>query len=551
MMRIRHLRNALIALIVLAVWGCQPLGTTYDVLITNATIYDGSGGAPIQGKVAINADTIAAIGELPNATGREEIDAEGKAVSPGFINMLSWANVSLLEDGRGQSDLRQGVTLEVMGEGRSMGPLNETMRQEMLESQGDITYDIPWTTLGEYLQHLEDKGVSLNVASFVGNGTVRQHVIGYENRPATSDEIEAMEDLVQEAMAEGAVGLSSSLLYAPSAYASTEELIALSRVAAQYGGMYISHIRSEGEELLPSIEEVITIGREAGLPAEVYHLKASGEKNWPKLDSAIAMIETARAAGQPVTADIYTYPASSTGLHVQLPDWVREGGVQAAIDRLANPDLRQRILADIEFEHGPDKILLVGFKNPNLRKYIGQYLSEVATARGTSAEETMMDLIVEDDSRIQVVYFSMSEENLAKKMQLPWVSFCSDAGAYSAEGVFLKQSTHPRAYGSFIRVLGKFSRDEGLLSLPEAVRRLSALPAQNLKLDRRGMLKPGYYADVVLFDPERVTDHATFQEPHQYAEGVEHVWVNGTQVLQDGEHTGQFPGTFVKGPGAK
>jgi len=535
----------------LTLWGCTSEQTTYDVLITNAIIYDGSGMDPIRGRVALNADTIAGVGDLPNAKGRVEVDADGKAVSPGFINMLSWANVSLLEDGRGQSDLRQGVTLEVMGEGRSMGPLNDTMRREMLESQGDITYDIPWTTLGEYLNHLEEKGVSVNVASFVGNGTVRQHVIGYENRPATPTEIASMKELVDQAMREGAVGISSSLLYAPSAYASTEELIALSKVAAEYGGMYISHIRSEGEALLPSIEEGITIGQEAGLHAEVYHLKASGEKNWPKLDSAIAMIEAARSAGQPVTADIYTYPASSTGLHVQLPDWVREGGVQATIDRLANPNLRQRILGDIEFEHGPDKILLVGFKNPDLRKYIGKYLSEVASQRGTSPEETMMDLIVEDDSRIQVVYFSMSDENLAKKMQLPWVSFCSDAGAYSAEGVFLEQSTHPRAYGSFIRVLGKFSREDELLSLQEAVRRLSALPAQNLKLDRRGMLKPGYYADVILFDPERVTDNATFQDPHQYAEGVMHVWVNGTQVLKDGEHTGQFPGQFVKGPGAR
>lgn len=418
-----------------------------------------------------------------------------------------------------------------------------------MKRQGDIRFGVKWTTLGEYLQYLEEKGVSTNIASFVGNGTLRQHFIGNESRLATTEEIEQMKALTAKAMQEGAVGISSSLLYVPSMYADTEELIELSKVVASYGGMYISHIRDEGDKLLEAIEELITIARDANISAEVYHLKASGEQNWHKMDSVFAMIEAARAEGLNVTADMYTYPASSTGLHVQLPNWVREGGVETTIGRLSDAKLRERILNDIKFEHTPDKILLVGFRNPDLRVHIGKYLHEVADELGKSPEETMIDLIVEDNSRIQVVYFSMSEDNIKRKIVWPWMSFCSDAGSYSAEGVFLKQSTHPRAYGSFIRVLGKFSRDEGLFPLEEAVRRLSALPAQNLKLKKRGMLLPGYFADVVIFDPDKVKDNATFQKPHQYAEGIIHVLVNGVQVIKDGEHTGATPGRFVKGPG--
>lgn len=541
--------NRLIVLFFLSLCFACESPKEFDVLIKNGLIYNGSGEAPNKGWVGINGDKIVEFGNAAKVTGKQTIDAKGMAVAPGFINMLSWANVALLEDGRSQGDIRQGVTLEVMGEGRSMGPLSEDMKQEMLENQSDIKYDIKWTTLGEYLQYLEDKGVSTNVASFIGNGTVRQHVIGYDNRPATPAEITKMQALVDVAMQEGAVGISSSLLYAPSQYANTEELIALSKTAAKYDGMYISHIRSEGEELLESIDELITIGKEADIAAEVYHLKASGVKNWDKLDRVFEKIEAARAEGLAITADMYTYPASSTGLHVQLPDWVREGGIEAMIKRLANPDLREKILNDIEFEHTPDKILLVGFRNPDLRIHMGKYLNEIAAALGKSPEETMIDLIVEDDSRIQVVYFSMSEENIKKKITKPWMSFCSDAGSYSAEGVFLKQKTHPRAYGSFIRVLGKFSREEGLFPLEEAVRRLSSLPAQNLKLKNRGQLQPGYFADVVIFDPAKVKDHATFREPHQYATGIEHVLVNGVQVLKDGKHTGATPGRFVKGPG--
>ena len=521
----------------------------YDLIIQNGQILDGSGEPSYVGDLAINEDTIAAIGDLSNDTADTLIYADGLAVAPGFINMLSWANVSLLHDGRSLSDISQGVTLEVMGEGSSMGPLNDEMKQEMQEEQGDIKFDVTWTTLGEYLDHLVDKGVSTNVASFVGNGTLRQHVIGFENREATTEEIDQMKELLREAMEEGAVGLSSSLLYAPSGSANTEELTALAKVAAEYDGMYISHIRDEGANLLPSLEELIEIASEADIRSEIYHLKASAESNWHKMDDAIQLIEDARNEGLHVTADMYNYPASSTGLHVQLPDWVREGGVDATIERLSNMELREQILNDIEFTHTPDKILLVGFRNPDLRHYQGMYLSEVAGQLNKSPEEMMIDLIVEDDSRIQVVYFSMSEENLHKKIRQPWMSFCSDAGSYAPEGVFLNYSTHPRAYGSFARLLAKYVREEQIISLEEAIRKLTSLPASNLKIEKRGSLQSGFFADIVIFDPEAIQDHATFEEPHQLATGVEHVFVNGTQVLKNGEHTGAMSGRVVRGPG--
>ena len=521
----------------------------YDLIIRNGQILDGSGNPSYRGDLAITADTIAAIGDLSDATATEIIDAGGLAVAPGFINMLSWANVSLLHDGRSMGDIYQGVTLEVMGEGTSMGPLTSKMKQEMADDQGDITYNISWTSLGEYLEHLVARGVSPNVASFVGNGTLRRHVIGYENRPATNEELNQMKELAREAMREGAVGISSSLLYAPSAYADTQELIELAKVASEYDGMYISHIRNEGDNLLESIDELLTIAREADVRSEVYHLKASGVDNWYKMDEAIDMIQAARDSGLSVTADMYNYPASSTGLHVQLPGWVRDGGIDAMIDRLANPSYRDSILSDIEFSHTPDKILLVGFQNPNLRVHQGKYLSDLSAEMGKTPEETMVDLIVEDDSRIQVVYFSMSEENMVKKVQQPWMSFCSDAGSYAPEGVFLNYSTHPRAYGSFARLLAKYVREDRVISLEEAIRKLTSLPAENLRLEKRGALKVGHFADVVVFDPSTIRDNATFEEPHQLASGVEHVWVNGGHVLKNGEHTGHTPGRVVRGPG--
>jgi N-acyl-D-amino-acid deacylase len=491
-----------------------------------------------------------------------EIDAAGLAVAPGFINMLSWATESLIADGRSQSDIRQGVTLEVFGEGWSMGPLNEAMRREMLERQGDIKYEIPWTTLGEYLEYLVRRGVSTNVASFVGATTVRIHVLGYENRPPTPEEMERMRQLVRQAMEEGALGVGSSLIYAPAFYASTEELIELCKVAAEYGGMYISHIRSEGNRLLEAIDELIRIAREAKIPAEIYHLKAAGRANWPKLDEAIRRIEAARAQGLRITANMYPYTAGATGLDAAMPPWVQEGGHRAWIERLKNPAIRQRVTREMRtptdrwenlylMAGSPENVLLVGFKNEALKPLTGKTLAEVARLRGRSPEDTIIDLVIEDDSRVGAVYFLMSEENVRKQIALPWMSFGSDAESLAPEGVFLKANPHPRAYGTFARVLGRYVREEKIIPLEEAIRRMTSLPAENLKLDRRGRLKVGYFADVVVFDPAKIQDHATYERPHQYATGVIHVFVNGVPVLRNGEHTGATPGRVVRGPGYK
>ncbi len=523
----------------------------YDILIKNGRILDGSGNASYLGDIAINADTIVAIGTLEKATGTLEIDAEGLAVAPGFINMLSWANESLIEDGRSQGDIRQGVTLEVLGEGSSMGPLTAAMKKEMKEGQEDITYEIPWTTLGEYLEFLEAKGVSTNIASFLGNGTLREHTIGYENRPPTDSEMETMKSLTRQAMEEGAVGLSTSLIYVPSGHAKTEEIIELAKVVSEYDGMYISHIRDEEGGLLDAVQELITISEKAALPAEIYHFKASGNANWQLLDSAIQMVDNARDRGLPITTDMYMYNASSTGLNVVLPAWAKEGGHDATMKLIEQPEKRRKMMAEIDFHVPPDKILLVGFRKKTMRNLIGKTLAEVAADRKKSPNETLVDLIYEDDSRIQVVYFSMSEDNIKKKLKLPYMSICSDAGSYTNEGVFLEQSTHPRAYGSFARLLGHYVREEKVIPLEEAIFKLTTLPATNLKLKKRGALKKGFYADIVVFDPEKVKDNATFEKPHQYATGMQHVFVNGTQVLKNGEHTGALPGRVVRGPGWK
>ncbi|MGD2215681.1 MAG: D-aminoacylase [Gemmatimonadales bacterium] len=538
--------------------GCA--GPDYDVMIRGGTIYDGRGGAPYVADLAIASDTIAAIGSLEDARGRVEIDASGMAVAPGFINMLSWANRSLIEDGRSQSDIRQGVTLEVMGEGTSMGPLNDQMKEEALERQGDIRYDIEWTTLGEYLDYLEERGVSTNVASFVGATTVRIYVLGYEDRAPSPAELEEMRGLVRQAMEEGALGLSTSLIYTPAYYADTDELVELAKVAGEYDGMYISHIRGEGNSLLESLDEFLTVARAADTRSEIYHLKASGRDNWHKIDSVFARVEEARAAGLPITADMYTYPASSTGLDAMMPPWVQEGGLQPWIERLQDPQIRERLAREItapqdEWDNtylatgSPDGILLVSFKNQQLKPLTGKTLAEVAELRGTSPVETAMDLVVENGDDVGCVYFTMSEDNVKLKIAQPWVSFGSDAASLAPEGVFIESNPHPRAYGTFARLLGKYVREEGVVSLEEAVRRLTSLPASNLKIERRGSLAAGYFADVVVFDPQTIIDHATFAEPHQYASGVLHVFVNGTQVLDAGEHTGATPGRVVRGPG--
>lgn len=531
----------------------------YDFIIENGEIYDGNGGMPYIADIAIKGDRIAAIGDFAPNQAAQTIDASNLAVAPGFINMLSWATSSLIKDGRSQSDIRQGVTLEVFGEGSSEGPLSDVMKAQLTAAEEYGETPIQWTTLDEYLEFLTAKGVSTNVASFIGATTVRIHEIGYEDRAPTPAELERMQALVRQAMEDGAMGLGSSLIYAPAFYAKTDELIALAKVVGEYDGMYISHMRSEGNRLLEAIDELITISREAGVAGEIYHLKMAGQTNWDKFDAVVEKVERARTEGLAITADIYTYTAGSTGLDAGMPPWVQEGGYDAWAQRLQNPAIREQVLREMttptdEWENlalaaGPDGTLLVGFRNPDLRRYLGMTLAEVASQRETSAADTAIDLVIEDGSRVQVVYFLMSEENVAKGIALPWVSFASDAQSLAAEGEFLEQSTHPRAYGNFARVIGKYVREDKVITLPEAIRKLTKLPATNLKLRDRGELKQGYHADIVIFDPDQVQDHATFEEPHQYATGMRHVLVNGIPVLSEGEHTGALPGQVVRGPG--
>jgi N-acyl-D-amino-acid deacylase len=561
--RLFRLAQTLLAAGLLGLAACAPTAPAppYDLLIRDGTIYDGDGGAPYIADVAIRGDRIAAIGDL-DGNAATVIDAEGLAVAPGFINMLSWANETLIEDGRSQSDIRQGVTLEVMGEGWSMGPLSESMKAEAFKLSGDIKYDIEWNTLGEYLQYLEARGISTNVASFVGATTLRIHEVGYDNRPPTPEELARMEALVAQAMEEGAMGVGSSLIYAPAFYSTTEELIALCRVAARYGGRYISHMRSEGADLLPAIDELITIAREADIGAEIYHLKAAGKDNWGKLEAAFGKIEAARAVGIDITADMYTYTAGATGLDAAMPPWVQEGGHEAWVERLKDPENRARVIEEIRgsgdgWENlyhaagGADGLILLGFRNEALKPLTGKTLAEVAAMRGTAPEETIIDLVIEDDSRVGTAYFIMSEDNVRKKIGQPWMAFGSDAESLAPEGVFLKSNTHPRAYGNFARLLGKYVREERVIELREAIRRLTSFPADNLKLKDRGRLREGYIADLAVFNPDTIIDHATYAEPHRYATGMQHVIVNGVPVLRDGEHTGATPGRFVRGPGTK
>ncbi|WP_255443953.1 amidohydrolase family protein [Robiginitalea sp. SC105] len=556
-----HLRLFYFLLACALLWGCAS-PVTYDVLIRNGQIADGSGSPAYIGSVGINADTIAAIGDLGDARGLTEIDATGLVVAPGFINMLSWAPISLLENGKSQSDIRQGVTLEVFGEGMSMGPLNPKMKEQMQQDQGDITFPVEWTTLREFLDYLEHKGISPNVASFVGATTLRVHQVGYEDRPPTEQELDSMQLLVQQAMEDGALGVGSSLIYAPAFYSSTEELIALCKVAARYNGMYISHMRSEGEKLLESLDELLEIANQAGIRAEVYHLKQGGQSNWGKLDAVIAKIDSARAAGLEITADMYNYTAGATGLDASMPPWVQEGGYEQWAKRLQDPQIRARVAREMktraadwenlyEAAGSAENLLLVGFKNDSLKYLTGKTLAEVARMRGQSPEETAMDLVVQDGSRVGTVYFLMSEDNVKRQIALPWMSFGSDAGSQAPEGVFLKSSTHPRAYGNFARLLGKYVRDEQVIPLEEAIHKLTTLPATNLRIDKRGALKTGYYADLALFDPDEIRDNATFEDPQQFATGMVHVFVNGAQVLDRGEHTGALPGRAVYGPGLK
>ena len=549
-----------IPLIFLLLVCCQEKQKPFDILITNATIYDGTGSAGISGAIGIRGDTIVAVGPAVGGEAQEIIDAQGMVASPGFINMLSWATESLLADGRGMSDIKQGVTLEVMGEGWSMGPLTDSMAFEMQRNQGDIKYDVLWRSLGEYLQHLEDKGVSPNVASFVGASTLRIHELGYIDRAPTEEEMTRMKGLVSQAMQEGAMGVASALIYTPGFFAETNELIELAKTTAEYNGMYITHMRSEGNRILEAVDEVIQIASQAKCRAEIYHLKAGGRSNWSKMEDVITKINNARLSGIALGANMYTYVAGATGLDAAMPPWVQEGGYEAWVARLQDPTIRKKVVREMktnaqDWENlyyaagSPDNLLLVGFKSDSLKQYTGKTLAEMAALRKKTPEEVAMDLVIQDGSRVGTVYFLMSEDNIRKQLKLPYITFGSDAGALAAEGVFLKSNTHPRAYGNFARLLAKYVRDESVLPMEEAIHKLTQLAAQKLQLKRRGLLAPGYFADVVIFNSEAIQDHATFKTPHQYATGVEHVFVNGVQVLKKGIHTGAKPGRFVKGPG--
>jgi N-acyl-D-amino-acid deacylase len=547
---------AVVMVAALATSGAAP-APQYDVLIAQGTIYDGSGSAPFVGDVAIKGDRIVYVGPRAPGSAAKLVDASGKAVSPGFINMLSWATESLLVDGHGQSDLRQGVTLEVMGEGDSMGPLTPKMKQLAEQRQIDIHYKIDWTTLGQYLEKLEKQGISPNVTSFVGATTVRVHELGEENIAPTAAQLARMQALVKQAMEEGAVGVGSSLIYSPATYAKTPELIALMREAAACGGMYISHMRNEGNHVLDALDELIEISKQSGAPAEIYHMKVAGKQNWDKLTPMIAKIEAARAAGNRITANMYTYQAGATGLDAAMPPWVQEGGLEKWIARLKDPAVRARVIAEMRNPNtawdnlyalaGPNGTLMLSFKNPELKPLTGKRLSEIAAMRHESPEDTAIDLVIEDGSRVGVAYFLMSEDNIKRELALPYVSFGSDESAEAPEGVFLKSHPHPRAYGNFVRVLGRYSRDEKVIPLQEAIRKLSALPASNLSLRDRGMLKVGDFADVVVFDPATVQDHATYDRPQEFATGVSEVFVNGVEALRNGAPTGAHSGRFVRG----
>lgn len=542
--------------------GVAAAATHVDLIIRDGWIYDGHGNAPTHGDIAVRKGRVIAVGALKDYEAAHDVDAHGLAVAPGFINVLSWAPDSLLEDGRGMSDLKQGVTLEIFGEGQSYGPVNARIREEMIKTQGDIRFDVSWHSLDDFLRMLVRHGVSPNVASFVGATTVREYVVGFDDRAPTATELRKMQALVRDAMRDGALGVGSSLIYAPASYASTAELIALAKAAGEFDGAYISHLRSEGDRLLEALDELIVIAREAHVHAEAYHLKAAGEKNWPKMREAIDRIEAARAAGLSVSANMYTYTAAATGLDAAMPPWVQEGGLDEWIARLRQPAIRERVIREMQsaapdWENlyaaagSPDRILLIGFRNDRLKPLTGKSLADIARMRGRSPEETAIDLVIQDRTRVSTAYYLMSEDNVTLGLSQPWVSLGSDEGAPAPEGVFLKSNPHPRAYGNFARFLGRYVREQKVTTLPDAIRRITHLPALNFKLKDRGCLDPGCHADIVIFDPATIADHATFDDPHRYSTGVADVFVNGVQVLKDGEHTGAMPGEVVRGPGWK
>ena len=539
---------------------CHPT-PHYDTIIRHGMIYDGTGDSAYKGDIAIQHDTLAYIGDLSGAQATRDIDAKGMAVSPGFIDMQSQSMVSLLQDGRSMGAIRQGVTLEIFGEGSSEGPYTDTMKNIERHEEGDIKYPVAWTTLKDYLQYLQKKGVSTNVASFVGAATIRENLLGFANKDPDSAQLEKMKTLVRQAMEDGALGIGSALIYAPGSYAKTPELIELCKVAAPYGAAYISHVRSEGNQLLQAADELIQISKQAGIPAVFYHLKAAGKSNWGKMDPLIMKIDSARKTGLNISACMYTYTAGATGFDASMPTDIQEGGLDKWIERLKNPAIRKKVIAEMDTPSGtwenlylgagPDNIICTGFKQDSLKYLTGKRLTEIAKMRHTSPEETVIDLVIQDHSRVEVIYFLMSEENVQKEVRLPYMTFGSDEASMAPEGVFLKSSCHPRAYGNFARLLGTYVRDEKLLSLEEAIHKLTGMPASLLHLKKRGELRAGNYADIVVFDPATIRANSTYEKPHQLATGVNNVFVNGTEVLKDGQHTGATPGRVVYGQGYK
>jgi N-acyl-D-amino-acid deacylase len=545
-------RILLLMAISLPLFSCS---RNFDVVLRNGLLCDGTGSPCTAGGVAISGDKIAQIGDVSADHGRIDIDVHGQIIAPGFINLMSGPD-GLFADGRGLSDLLQGVTLEIFGEGESMGPLNDDMRAEELRQQRDIKYDINWHTLNEGLQALERHGISPNVASFIGAATPRVYVLGRANRAPTPAELDQMRALTDQAMQEGALGVASALIYAPGNYAKTDELVALAEVVAKHKGIYISHMRNEGDHELEAVDELISIARQARVPAEIYHLKVAGAKNWSHLPEVIQKVEAARGEGLAITADMYTYTAGATGLDAAMPPWVQEGGLEAWRKRLQDPAIRkqvkQEMLSSDKYDNllaaagSPDNVLLIGFNSELLKPLTGKTLAEVASMRHSTPQDTAMDLVIEDDSRIETVYFLMSEDNIRKQIVLPWVSFGADADPEGVDGVFLKFSAHPRAFGNFARVYARYVRDEKLMTVTEAVRRMTSLPASNLGIAHRGLLRQGYFADIAVFDPNTILDHATFEKPRQFATGVSEVFVNGVEVVQNGEHIGAKPGRVVK-----
>jgi len=523
----------------------------YDLVIKNGTIIDGSGGESFVSDIAIKNGKIHRIENNISGTNSSEIDASGQIVAPGFIDILSWASGPIVYDGEVQSVVCQGITTAIFGEGWSMGPVNETVREEMRSMWKEYNIPYDWKTLADYLKFVEKQGTSVNIASFVGATTVRLYVIGNEDRLATPEEMKQMKELVRIEMEAGALGVASSLVYTPAFYADTEELIELSKTAAEYGGIYISHILGEGADLIEAMEELITITEKAKIPAEIYHLKAAGKENWNKLDDAIALIEEARKRGLDITADIYPYTAGATGLDAMLPPWSKEGGTPALIKRLKQKSTREKIKKEIltstsgwenfYWMAGGGEGILVSYLAKN-KEFQGKSIADIADILKKDEIDTIFDLLIEEDGFGGGIFFLMSEENVTKKMQLPWVSFCTDEDAYKLTGLMSNRNPHPRAYGTFPRILGKYVREESALTLEEAIRKMSALPAEKLGLKDRGRIEKDLAADIVIFDPETVIDKATYNEPHQFPEGINYVIVNGKIVVKDGIHTGAKPG---------